>query len=118
MDLFYTAEWMARQDQEQTLPVLKKFKLHPVQEDRNVFIITEGDSEKARIDLHDRNPGEVFRAFIRENGNTFDINVDSEDSKRIQLKGEGTLLEAQCLGWLRQRNTSFCGICLPAVSWF
>ena len=86
MDLFYTAEWMARQDQEQTLPVLKKFKLHPVQEDRNVFIITEGDSEKARIDLHDRNPGEVFRAFIRENGNTFDINVDSEDSKRIQLK--------------------------------
>ena len=27
MDLFYTAEWMARQDQEQTLPVLKKFKL-------------------------------------------------------------------------------------------
>ena len=103
MDLFYTAEWMARQDQEHTLPVLKKLKLHPVQEDPNVFIMTEGDSEKARIDLHDRNPGEVFRAFIRENGNTFDINVDSEDSKRIQLKGEGTLLEAQCLGWLRQR---------------
>ncbi len=33
MDLFYTAEWMARQDQKQTLPVFKKFRLHPVQED-------------------------------------------------------------------------------------
>ena len=55
MDLFYTAEWMARQDQEHTLPVLKILKLHPVQEDPNVFIMTEGDSEKARIDLHDRN---------------------------------------------------------------
>ena len=32
MDLFYTAEWMARQDQEQSLPVLKKLKLQPVQE--------------------------------------------------------------------------------------
>ena len=53
MDLFYTAEWMARQDQEQTLPVLKNLKLHPVQEDLNVFIMTEGDSEKARIDLND-----------------------------------------------------------------
>ena len=50
MDLFYTAEWMARQDQEHTLPVLKKIKLHPVQEDPNVFIMTEGESEKARID--------------------------------------------------------------------
>jgi len=103
MDLFYTAEWMARQDQEQNLPVLKKLKLQPVQEDRNVFIMTEGDSEKARIDLHDRNPGEVFKAFIRDNGNTFNINDDSEDSKRIHMRGEGTLLEAQCRGWLRQR---------------
>ena len=103
MDLFYTAEWMARQDQEQTPPVLKKLKIHPVQEDRNVFIMTEGDSEKARIDLHDRNPGEVFKAFIRDNGNTFNIIDDSEDSSSIQLRGEGTLLEAQCRGWLRQR---------------
>ena len=46
MDLFYTAEWMARQDKEQTLPVLKNLKLHPVQEDLNVFIMTEGDSKR------------------------------------------------------------------------
>ena len=87
MDLFYTAEWMARQDQEHTLPVLKKLKLHPVQEDPNVFIMTEGDSEKARIDLHDRNPGEVFKAFIRDNGNTFNIIDDSEDSSSIPAAG-------------------------------
>ena len=103
MDLFYTAEWMARQDQEQSLPVLKKLKLQPVQEDRTVFVLIEGDTEKARIDLHDRNPGEVFKAFIRDNGNTFNIIDDSEDSSSIQLRGEGTLLEAQCRGWLRQR---------------
>ena len=53
MDLFYTAEWMARQDQEQNLPVLNKLKLQPVQEDHTVFILKEGDTEKARIDLHD-----------------------------------------------------------------
>ena len=103
MDLFYTAEWMARQDQEQSLPVLKKLKLQPVQGDRAVFVLIEGDTEKARIDLHDRNPGEVFKAFIRDNGNTFNIIDDSEDSSSIQLRGEGTLLEAQCRGWLRQR---------------
>jgi hypothetical protein len=103
MDLFYTAEWMARQEQEQTQSVLKKLKLQPVQEDRNVFIMTEGDSEKARIDLHDRNPGEVFKALIRDNGNTFNIIDDSEDSSRIQLRGNGVVLEAKCLGWLRQR---------------
>ena len=103
MDLFYTAEWMARQDQEQSLPVLKKLKLQPVQEDRTVFVLIEGDTEKARIDLHDRNPGEVFKALIRDNGNTFNIIDDSEDSSSIQLRGEGTLLEAQCRGWLRQR---------------
>ena len=103
MDLFYTAEWMARQEQEQNLPVLNKLKLLPVQGERTVFILKEGDTEKARIDLHDRNPGEVFKAFIRDNGNRFNINVDSEDSKRIHMRGEGTLLEAQCHGWLRQR---------------
>ena len=103
MDLFYTAEWMARQDQEQSLPVLKKLKLQPVQEDRKVFIMTEGDSEKARIDLHDRNPGEVFKAFIRDNGNTFNIIDDSEDSSSIQLRGNGTVMEAKCRGWLSHR---------------
>ena len=30
MDLLYTAEWMARQDQEQNLPLLKRLKLQPV----------------------------------------------------------------------------------------
>ena len=100
MDLFYTAEWMSRQDEEHTLPVLKKLKLHPVQEDRNVFIMTEGDLEKARIDLHDRKPGEVFKARIRSNGNTFNIIDDSEDSSSIQLRGNGTVLEANCRGWL------------------
>ena len=103
MDLFYTAEWMARQDQEQSLPVLKKLKLQPVQEDRTVFVLIEGDTEKARNDLHDRNPGEVFKARIRSNGNTFNIIDDSEDSSRIQLRGNGTVMEANCRGWLGHR---------------
>ena len=87
MDLFYTAEWMARQEQEQTQSVLKKLKLQPVQEDRTVFVLIEGDTEKARIDLHDRNPGEVFKALIRNNGNTFNIIDDSEDSSSIPAAG-------------------------------
>ena len=49
----------------------------------------DGDTEKALIDLHDRNPGEVFKARIRDNGNTFNIIDDSEDSSRIQLRGNG-----------------------------
>ncbi len=103
MDLFYTAEWMARQDQDHSLPMQKKLKLKPVEEDGTVFKMFDGDTEKAQIDLHDRNPGEVFKARIRCNGNTFNIIDDSEDSSSIQLRGEGTLLEAQCRGWLRQR---------------
>ena len=37
MDLFYTAEWMARQDQDHSLPMQKKLKLQPVEEDGIVF---------------------------------------------------------------------------------
>ena len=61
MDLFYTAEWMARQDQDHSLPMHKKLKLKPVEEDGTVFKMFDGDTEKAQIDLHDRNPGEVSR---------------------------------------------------------
>ena len=100
MDLFYTAEWMARQDQEQNLPLLKRLKLQPVQDDRSVYVLFDDDTEKARIDLNDRNPGEVFKARIRENANTFTIKDDSDDSSRIQLRANGTLLEAECRGWL------------------
>ena len=53
--------------------------------------------------MHDRNPGEVFKARIRNNGNTFNIIEDSEDSNRIQLRGNGTVLEANCRGWLGKR---------------
>ena len=97
MDLFYTAEWMARQDQDHSLPMQKKLKLKPVEEEGTVFKMFDGDKEKAKIDLHDRNPGEVFKARIPSNGNTFNIIDDSEDSSRIQLRGNGTVLEANCL---------------------
>jgi len=56
MDLFYTAEWMARQDQDHSLPMQKKLKLKPVEEERTVFKLFDGDTEKALIDLHDRKP--------------------------------------------------------------
>ena len=62
-----------------------------------------GDTENVRIDLNDRNPAEIFRAIIHDNGKIFEINVDPEDSKRIQMRGEGTLLEGECRGWLRQK---------------
>ena len=103
MDLFYTAEWMARQDQDHSLPMHKKLKLKPVEEDGTVFKMFDGDTEKALIDLHDRNPGEVFKARIRDNGNTFNIIDDSEDSSSIQLRGNGTVMEANCRGWLGHR---------------
>ena len=103
MDLFSTAEWMARQDQDHSLPMQKKLKLKPVEEDGTVFKMFDGDTEKALIDLHDRNPGEVFKARIRDNGNTFNIIDDSENSSRIQLCGNGTVLEANCRGWLGHR---------------
>ena len=66
MDLFYTAEWMARQDQDHSLPMHKKLKLKPVEEEGTVFKMFDGDTEKAQIDLHDRNPGEVFKAPVSE----------------------------------------------------
>ena len=103
MDLFYTAEWMARQDQDHSLPMHQKLKLQPVEEDGTVFKMFDGDTEKAQIDLHDRNPGEVFEASIHNNGNTFNIIDDSEDSSRIQLRGNGTVMEANCRGWLGHR---------------
>ena len=103
MDLLYTAEWMARQDQDRSLLMQKKLKLQPVEENGTVFKIFDGDTEKAQIDLHDRNPGEVFKARIRSNGNTFNIIDDSEDSSSIQLRGNGTVLEANCRGWLGHR---------------
>ena len=103
MDLFYTAEWMARQDQDHSLPMQKKLKLKPVEEDDTVLKMFYGDTEKAQIDLHDRNPGEVFKARIRSNGKTFNIIYDSEDSSRIQLRGNWTVLEAKCRGWLGHR---------------
>ena len=103
MDLFYTAEWMARQEQDHSLPMQKKLKLKPVEEDGTVFKMFDGDTEKALIDLHDRNPGEVFKARIRNNGNTFNIIDDSEDSSSIHLRGNGTVLEANCRGWLGHR---------------
>ena len=98
MDLFYTAEWMARQDQEQNLPLLKRLKLQPVQDDRSVYVLFDDDTEKARVDLNDRNPGEVFKARIQENANTFTLKDDSDDSSRIQMRGHGTLLEDECRG--------------------
>ena len=50
MDLFYTAEWMARQDHEQNLPLLKRLELQPVQDDRSVYVLFDDDTEKARIE--------------------------------------------------------------------
>ncbi len=84
MDLFYTAEWMARQDQDHSLPMQKKLKLKPVEEDGTVFKMFDGDTEKALIDLHDRNPGEVFKARIRDNGNTFNENRKELGSIRAE----------------------------------
>ena len=84
-------------------PCKKKLKLKPVEEDGTVFKMFDGDMEKAQIDLNDRNPGEVFKARIRNNGNTFNINDDSEDSSSIQLRGNGTVMEANCRGWLGHR---------------
>ena len=75
MDLFYTAEWMARMDQDQNLPLLKRLILKPVQDERTFYVLFDDDTEKARIDLNDRNPGEVFKARIRENANTFTLQV-------------------------------------------
>ena len=63
----------------------------------------DGDTEKAQLDLHDRNPGEIFKARIRNNGNTFNIIDDSKDSSSIQLRGNGTVLEAKYRGWLGHR---------------
>ena len=103
MDLFYTAEWMARQDQDHSLHMQKKLKLKPVEEDGTVFKMFDGDTEKAQIGLHDRNPGEVIKARIHSDGNTFNIIDDSEDSNSIQLRGNGTVLEANCRGWLGYR---------------
>ena len=103
MDLFYTAEWMARQEQDHSLPIQKKLKLKPVEEEGTVFKMFDGDTEKAQIDLHDRNPGEVFKARIRNNGNTFNMIDHSKDSNSIQLRGNGTVLEANCRGWLGHR---------------
>ena len=76
---------MARQEQDHSLPMQKKLKLKPVEEKGTVFKMFDGDTEKAQIDLHDRNPGEVFKARIRNNGNTFNIIGDSEDSSSILL---------------------------------
>ena len=103
MDLFYTAEWMARQDQDHSLPMHQKLKLQPVEEDGTVFKMFDGDTEKAQIDLHDRSPEEVFKARIRSDGNTFNIIDDSEDSSRIQLRGNRRVLEANCRGRLGHR---------------
>ena len=103
MDLFYTAEWMARQEQDHSLPMPKKIKLKPFEEEGTVFKMFDGVIEKAQINLHYRNPGEVFKARIRYNGNTFNFIDDSEDSSRIQLLGKGTVLEANCRGWLGHR---------------
>ena len=103
MDLFYTAEWMARQDQDHSLPMQKKLKLKPAEEEGTVFKMFDGDTEKAQIDLHDRNPGEVFKARIRCNANTLYIIDDSEDTSSIQLRGSGTVLEANYHGWLGHR---------------
>ena len=86
MDLFYTAEWMARQDQDHSMPMQKKLKLKPVEEEGSVFKMFDRDTEKALIDLHDRNPGEVFKGRIRNNGNTFNIIDDSENSSSIQFR--------------------------------
>ena len=124
MDLFYTAEWMARQDQDHSLPMQKKFKLKPVEEEGTVFKMFDGDTEKAQIDLHDRIPGEVFKACICINENTFNIIDDSEDSSSIQLRGNGTLLEANCRGWLGHRiylkhegkeSVSYTHLTLPTI---
>ena len=51
MDLFYTAEWMARQDQDHSLPMQKKLKLKPDEEEGTVFKLFDGDTEKALIDF-------------------------------------------------------------------
>ena len=56
MDLFYTAEWMARQEQDHSLTMQKKLKLKPVEEDGTVFKMFDGDTEKVLIELHNRNP--------------------------------------------------------------
>ena len=80
MDLFYTAKWMARQDQDHSLPMQKKLKLKPVEEEGTVFKMFDGDTEKALIELH----VEIREKFLRPVSATMETHSTSSMIPKIR----------------------------------
>ena len=51
MDLFYTAEWMGQQEQQQKQQPLTELKMIPGDKTRDEYILTMEGEEITRIDL-------------------------------------------------------------------
>ena len=90
---------MARQNQDQERLSLKTRKLKPEENDRFFFILWEDETEIAKFDLNNRNPGEVFKIGITSPDHDYSIKNILDETTLIEFHGNGTRLEAECKGW-------------------
>ena len=101
MDLFYTAEWMGKQEQQQKRQHLTELRMTPGDEKRDEYILTREGEEIARLDLKERGPGEVFKVRVTHDEHVFYQETDPEETNRIRFRNRnGNMLEVECRGWL------------------
>ena len=99
MDLFYTAEWMGKQEQQQKQQPLTELKMIPGDKTRDEYILTREGEEIVRVDLKKRGPGEVFKARVTHDEFEFYLETDSEDSNQVRFRNQnGNILEVECRG--------------------
>ena len=100
MDLFYTAEWMAKQKQQRKQQPLTELRITPGDETRDEYILTREGEEIALLDLKERGPGEVFKARVTLDGHVFYLESDPKETNRIRFRNQnGNMLEVECRGW-------------------
>ena len=101
MDLFYTAEWMGKQEQQRKQQPLTELRMTPGDETRDEYILTRKGEEIARLDLKERGPGEVFKARVTHDEHVFYLETDPEETNWVRFRNRnGNMLEVECRGWL------------------
>ena len=101
MDLFYTAEWMKKQEQQRKQQPLIELRMTPGDKTHNEYILTMEGRVIERFDLKERGPGEIFMASVTHGEHVFDQETDPEETNQVCFRNQnGIMLEAECRGWL------------------
>ena len=100
MDLFYTAEWMGKQEKQRKQQPLTELRMTPWDETCDEYVLTREGEEIARLDLKGRGPGEVFKARVTHDEHVFYQETDPEETNRVRFRNRnGNMLEVEYRCW-------------------